>query len=289
MRIGFIYYLTKNIPPGRAPADDFVKINNKMYKKLKIQESPNTPEKYKNFNLNDMTRYALTLEPYNLQEYIDSTTTTFCGIRFGTQVNDKNVSGHSPLYISILEKNEESAMILIENGAEVGNDEITICSVNKMYNLLRSLLNRTDLHRLHIPKFEYDNTIVDIVFEFYGQDGLFDAYEWYIENRVDIAYLADHYHVMNFNPLALAAYYNNLDAVKILIDQYNPNISITTTKNWPLGAAVHHVNLEMVKILLDAGAYKDTKSKDGLTLIDVYGTLLMSSEDGKKIKELIKL
>ena len=167
-------------------------------------------------------------------------------------VNKRNRNNANALIYAYMYGHEDIANILLQNGSDSLDKILKVCDLNQS-----TLLNR-NVPLINAAAYSTNEVFLQKLID----NGAYKDYDY------DTA-------------LTEAAYYNNINAVKVLIKN-NADVNVQNKYGMTaLMSACYNGNLEMTKMLLDAGADKSIKRGD-------YDALYYAREYGKN-EEIIKL
>ncbi|EKV56441.1 ankyrin repeat-containing protein [Brachyspira hampsonii 30446] len=167
-------------------------------------------------------------------------------------INKRNSNNVNALIYAYMFGHDDIADILLKNGSDSLNKSLKVCD-----------LNQSTLLSGNVPLI---NTVVYSTNEVFLQK--------LIDSGADVNYQNDD------TALTEAAYYNNINAVRVLLKN-NADVNVQNNGKTALMWACRSGNLEMTKMLLEAGADKNIKNGN-------YDALYYAIEYGKN-EEIIKL
>ncbi|WP_342257708.1 ankyrin repeat domain-containing protein [Spiroplasma endosymbiont of Nomada ruficornis] len=217
-------------------------------------------EKNEKYNKNEplvfLLHYAVDNGYFEIVEYL---------LQHGAYVNLKDINGCTPLQIAVANSDNdiEIVKLLIENGADINAQDENNCTIldyafnNNRIEIIKEILKYDNINDINKKKY------IDILLIYFSKYNDILSFRWLNENFKINANIEDK--KSRYTPLQIAVKNNNIEMVKLLLENHADIDAQDVDGCTPLHLVVECNNIEMVKLLLENHADVNLKDINGCT------------------------
>ncbi len=206
-------------------------------------------EKNEKYNKNEplvfLLHYAVDNGYFEIVEYL---------LQHGADVNLKDINGCTPLQIAVANSDNdiEIVKLLIENGADINAQDENNCTIldyafnNNRIEIIKEILKYDNINDINKKKY------IDILLIYFSKYNDILSFRWLNENFKINANIEDK--KSRYTPLQIAVKNNNIEMVKLLLENH-ADVNLKDINGCtPLHWAVECNNIEIVKLFIENGA-----------------------------------